>query len=203
MIKPMPHSSLNSKTPPSSKALYDMTQLALAESANMIAQQSRSDIQFAVNSISVEQQHSIDQMFEQEQAEMLAIRHKVNGDRPGVIVFMLSEPAAQQLLQQLLNGGSLLSELTEMDEEALSEIGNIIVNNCLNHYVQIFSESVATSLPELIHRQHGQLLLDLYDETAETSAYVVKIDILLGHQAIHAYILWLGHLCQLDAGQAQ
>ena len=202
MIKPIPHSSLNNKTPPSSKVLCEMTQLALAESANMIARQSKSDIQFAVNSISVEPQQTIDQMFEQEQAEMLAIRHKVNGDRPGVIVFMLSEPAAQLLLQQLLNGGSLLSELTEMDEEALSEVGNIIVNNCLNHYVQIFNESVATSLPELIHRQHGQLLLDLYDETAETSAYVVKIDILLRHQTAHAYILWLGHLCQLDAGHA-
>ena len=199
----MPHSPLNNKTPPSSKALYEMTQLALAESANMIARQSKSDIQFTVNSISVETQQTIDQMFEQEQAEMLAIRHKVNGDRPGVIVFMLSEPVAQQLLQQLLKGGSLLNELTELDEEALSEVGNIIVNNCLNHYVQIFHESVSTSLPELIHRQHGQLLFDLYDETDETSAYVVKIDIGFDHQITNAYILWLGHLCQLDAGPTQ
>jgi len=174
-----------------------MTQLALAESANMIAQHSQSDIQFSVNSISVEQQQSIDQMFEQERDEILAIRQRVDGDRPGVIVFMLSEKSSQLLLQQLLNGGSLLNELTEMDEEALTEIGNIIVNNCLNHYVQIFHESVSTSLPELIHRQQGQLLLDLYDETAETSAYVVKIDIRCGHQTTHAYILWLGHLCQL------
>ena len=199
----MPHPSVNYKTPPSSKALFDMTQLALAESANMIARQSRCDIQFSVNSISVEPQQAIDQMLEQEQTEMLAIRHRVEGDRPGVIVFMLSEQSAQLLLKQVLNGGSLLNELTEMDEEALSEIGNIIVNNCLNHYVQIFHESVSTSLPELIHRQHGQLLFDLYDETDETSAYVVKIDIGFDHQITNAYILWLGHLCQLDAGPTQ
>ena len=199
----MSHQSVNYKTPPSSKALFEMTQLALAESANIISQQSQSNIQFAVNSISIEPSQGIEQILATVDSDMLAIRHQVNSDKPGVIVFMLTEESARLFLQNLLNVGSLLNELTEMDEEALTEIGNIIVNHCLNHYVQIFHESVSTSLPELIHRQQGQLLMDLYAETDETSAYVVKIDIRLEHQSFPAYILWLGHLCQLDAHSGQ
>lgn len=182
---------------PGSKALFEMTQLALAESANMIAQQNQADIQFAVTSISVEQQ-SAGQIFSDEADEMIAIKHPVSGDRPGVIAFILAEKVAYQLLQGVLNAGGLLNELSEMDEEALTEIGNIIVNNCLNHYVQVFHESISTSLPQLIHRDCEQLMLDLYAQTDENSSYVVKLDVLLGHHRLPAYLLWLGHLCQLD-----
>ncbi len=199
----MSQHAVNYKMPPSNKALLDMTQLALAESANLLSQLSVSSIRLGVDAISIEQSSPLTAVLDSEKTEMLAVQHKVSGDKEGLIAFMLSQQSARQLLQGVLNVGGVMNELSEMDEEVLCEIGNIIVNHCLNHYVQIFHESVSTSLPQLMQRPQGKLLLDLFDASDETCAYVVKINVELGQQSFSACLLWLGHLCQLDAVQAQ
>ncbi len=195
--------AVNVKTSPNNKALLDMTQLALDESANMLSQMSVSDIHIGVDDICIEPSLPHALINGSENTDMLAVLHRVGGDNKGSITFMLSRQSARQLLQGVLNIDGSMAEMSEMDEEVLCEIGNIIVNHCLNHYVQIFHESVSTALPQLMQRPQGQLMLELFEQCEETSAYIVKIAIALGQESFPACLLWIGHLCQLDTRQIQ
>lgn len=178
------------------KILLQMTELALSESANLISSLGNSKVRFTVDSIGVNNKDDLDSLFNSNQPDMLAVCHRVDGGYPGNIVFLLEDLAGQVFTRQVLNERSQLKEISEMEEEALTEMGNIIVNNFLSHTAQIFHQSVSTLIPALMHGHYAQLVDELSSKPDEKEFFIVKFNIDTVKHNFFAYILWLNSECQ-------
>jgi chemotaxis protein CheC len=66
------------------------------------------------------------------------------------------------------------AELQEMEQEALAETGNIILNGCLATMANMLKESLSMSLPKVVHGK-GSDLFDVHDQTEVPGPVLVPV----------------------------
>jgi chemotaxis protein CheC len=186
------------------KVLMELTEQALSESSSQISLLGQKTIRFTVNSITRCNRNSLYTVFEETETNMVAVCQRLDMLKTGHILFMLAEASAVRLTKILLNERHQLKEMTEMEEESLTEVGNIIINNCLRNFIKIFHESVSGLIPTFTRGHYAELVNILMHDTQHGAQdiYLVKFNIEIGQHFFTGFILWLGHLCQLGEGPA-
>mgnify|MGYP002639963146 CR=1 FL=1 len=185
------------------KILFQMTELALSESANLISSLGQIPVRFNIDSIGLHNKTGLDSLFNPDESDMLAVCHSVEGAHPGNIVFLLEEKQGHNLTKKILNDGHQLTDMSEMEEEALTEIGNIIVNNFLSHYVQVLHKTINTLIPTLKRGHYVQLVDELSSDSEHNDFYLVKFSVEISSNNVNAYIIWFDHLCQWETKLAE
>ena len=208
--KTLPHSIImnrnlqaNFSTQQKTRVLFQMTELALTESASLISTLGHCKVRFTVDSIGTYKIDGLDGLLGSDDLDMLAVCHRVDGHNTGEIIFLIEDSAGLDFIKDILHEKTHLKEMSEMEEEVLLEIGNIIVNDFLSHYVEVLHKSVTTSVPSLRRGQCIELLNQQSSEVSEKDYYIVKFTVELESHTFIAYILWLDHLCELDLTQAE
>ena len=88
-----------------------------------------------------------------EEQIMAGIYLRISGDITGSIMFLLEEKSAHDLVSRLMGGGEAVFEegqpFNEMEQSALSEIGNIIVGSYLNSLSMLTGLKIIESVPSL------------------------------------------------------
>jgi chemotaxis protein CheC len=83
-------------------------------------------------------------------AQVDAVEQSFNGTFSGIACLLFSEKSSFLLVQRLLGTEVPLDELTEMEHDALKEIGNIILNACFGTISDILHVPLESGLPKLI-----------------------------------------------------
>lgn len=183
------------------KILFQMTELALSESAKLLSSLGSSTISFTVDNIGLFQANDLTADLNFEEPELLAVNHYIDGENPGQILFLTEQSSGMVFIKEVLQEKSYLMEMSEMEEEALLEVGNIIVNAVLRHYVEVLHKSVCTSIPTLKREKFSGLLDQISNEAAQNVYYMVKISVETSSISFNAFILWLGHPCGMDVAK--
>ena len=88
-----------------------------------------------------------------EEQIMAGIYLQISGDITGSIMFLLEGKSAHDLVSRLMGGGEAVFEegqpFNEMEQSALSEIGNIIVGSYLNSLSMLTGLKIVESVPSL------------------------------------------------------
>jgi len=180
------------------KILYQMTELALLESASLISSLGHNQVKFTVDLIGLKNKNDLDKLFNPDHPDMFAVCHQVEGPCTGHIIFLLEEKSASIFTKAVLNKKDQMLKLSEMEEEALVELGNIIVNNFLSNYVHILDESISTDIPILKQQKYAPLVDELNNEPVDKEFYIVRFAVEIATYNFFAHILWFDHFCQLD-----
>lgn len=93
-----------------------------------------------------------------EELIMAGIYLGVQGDIKGSILFLLEKESAQKLVERLLGTPSSGDELSEMEQSALKEIGNIITASYLNSLSTLTNLVIYPSVPALSIDMAGAIL---------------------------------------------
>lgn len=93
-----------------------------------------------------------------EELIMAGIYLGVQGDIKGSILFLLEKESAQKLVERLLGTPSSGDKLSEMEQSALKEIGNIITASYLNSLSTLTNLVIYPSVPALSIDMAGAIL---------------------------------------------
>ena len=91
-----------------------------------------------------------------EEQIMAGIYLRIEGDLQGSIMFLLEEKSAHTLVGRLM--GTQVTELDEMAQSALKEIGNIITGSYLNSLSTMTNLTITESVPDLAVDMAGAIL---------------------------------------------
>jgi len=91
-----------------------------------------------------------------EEQIMAGIYLRIEGDLQGSIMFLLEEKSAYALVGKLM--GMQVTELDEMAQSALKEIGNIITGSYLNSLSTLTNLTISESVPDLAVDMAGAIL---------------------------------------------
>ena len=114
---------------------------------------------------------------------------------------MFPEDKSLDIVRLMVGESVPFKELTEMEQEAMSEIGNIILNSCVGTLANIFGQELHGSLP-VYHLGSSEAILSASGGLAETVVLMLHIDFILETHQIHGYvafILDLGALADLQS----
>ena len=76
------------------------------------------------------------------------ISQRFDGALVGLAALVFPEAKSLQIVQAVLRNACSLSEVTELAQETLLEIGNIILNACLGTNSNLARTEITSSLPE-------------------------------------------------------
>lgn len=117
-------------------------------------------------------------------------------------MLMFPEDKSLDIVRLMVGESVPLKELTEMEQEAMSEIGNIILNSCVGTLANILSQELSGSLPAY-HVGTSEEILDAGGQQADAIVLMLHIDFILETHQIHGYVAFILDLTALQDLQAQ
>jgi chemotaxis protein CheC len=141
-------------------------------------------------------------MAEREIGPLVAVRQDFTGAFSGRALLIFPEANSLALVRSVAGDDLSDAELAEMEEEALAETGNIVLNNCLATMANILQRPLEMSLPGVV-RDDSARLLDLdQSRPAEGVVLFLYINFTVSDRDIRGYIAVLMDLPSLDALKA-
>jgi chemotaxis protein CheC len=111
-------------------------------------------------------------------------------------MLMFPENKSLEIVRLMVGESVPLQELTEMEQEAMSEIGNIILNSCVGTLANIFQLELRGSLP-LYHVGTSAQILSASGSADDTTVLMLHIDFILEKHQIRGYVAFILDLTSL------
>jgi chemotaxis protein CheC len=139
---------------------------------------------------------------ERETDQLVAVRQGFEGAFSGQALLIFPESNSLELVRAVTGDELSPDELQEMEQEALSETGNIVLNGCLATMANMLQKPLTMSLPQVL-RGDGQLLFDPPGQTSEQGVVLfLYINFAVSGRDIRGYIAMLMDLPSLGALKA-
>jgi chemotaxis protein CheC len=82
--------------------------------------------------------------------QLVAVRQAFQGEFAGSALLIFPETNSLELVRAVTKGEMTLEDIIELEQEALAEIGNIILNGCMATIANLLQRNLKMSLPEII-----------------------------------------------------
>lgn len=111
-------------------------------------------------------------------------------------ILMFPEDKSLEIVRLMVGESVPLKELTDMEQEAMCEIGNIMLNSCVGTLANIFQRELQGSLPQY-HVGTSDEILTATGSAAGSVVLMLHIDFLLEKHQIHGYVAFVLDLSAL------
>ena len=160
-------------------AIQALGNIGAAHAATTLSQMLGSSIEMSVPAIRVVDLSQLGQYMGEESAAMVAF--EIQGDIPhgGYILFYITRESAVRMTNTMLGQTEINRPLSEMDESALLEVGNIMVSAFLDATAELLGFVMLPSPPSLTidmaHAAMQSLIAQMQEETDEVILFSTEL----------------------------
>lgn len=119
-----------------------------------------------------------------------AIAQQFNGAFDTEAFLMFPEEKSLEIVRLMVGQSLSVEELSEMEQEAMSEIGNIILNACMGTLADVAGAEMHGSLPTY-HVGTGEVILGSAGKDWAGMVLTLKIDFNIERHRINGYVAFL------------
>ncbi|MGU3493684.1 chemotaxis protein CheX [Xanthobacteraceae bacterium A53D] len=136
---------------------------------------------------------------ERESGDLVAVRQDFQGVFSGRALLIFPQSNSMALVNAVTNGELSPDDASAMEDEALAETGNVVLNSCLATMANMLQRPLTMSLPEVV-RGDGARLFELLP-TAPDGGIVLflYINFAINDHNIRGYVAMLMDLPSLEA----
>jgi chemotaxis protein CheC len=185
---------------PNASDLTDIEQDALAEIANMGVSRAASSLRqmvgeqvlLSVPAVRIVTREAASQLVERNNAKKLvAVQQTFEGPFAGKALLIFPEAQSLELVRSIVGDEHSLEDVIDLEQEALAETGNIILNGCLATIANVLNRTMRMSLPSIV-RGDGATLFEV-DGAAAGGQFVLflYIDFNIKSRDVHGFIALL------------
>lgn len=133
-------------------ALTELVNLGVSRAATNLSVLVREEVLLSVPEVCVvTREEAITNLREHDARRLVAIHQDFDGDMRGRALLIFPEARSLELIRAMVGPELSLDDLIELEQEALAETGNILLNGCLSTMANNLQRNLRISLPEVIH----------------------------------------------------
>lgn len=179
-------------TAPDREHLFQqVTHLALSEAAALLSASRSVELRIRLQSCRHDGWEALLSL-QQGDAPLFCVSQTLRSPEMGVMLWLCEENDAQRLLLHLLGEDLPLGVMTEMEEEALVEVGNRLINRCLEHHAQLVPMIDGARPPRLWRGPMQELQSLLPQPRFRDEATRAELEFELGSSSLRGWLLWCG-----------
>ena len=173
-------------------ALSEIFNIGVGHAACALSDILNEEMRMSVPTISFQNRGNIaSNLGHDEEKRLCGVRQSFGGDLFNTdAILMFSEEKSLEIVRLMLGGSLSMQELTEMEQEAMSEIGNIILNACVGVLANMLKHDLRSSLPSY-HIGSSHDFLSLSGNHADDIVLLLHIDIALEKHAIEGRVAFV------------
>ena len=173
-------------------ALTEIVNLGISQAATSLAEMVQQEVTLTVPAVKlVTRDEAIRTLGERASANLVAVHQIFEGDITGRALLIFPEAKSLELVRAIVGGDLSIEEIIELEQEALAETGNVILNGCLATIANQLQRNLKISLPEILHGD-SSVFFNLEPPPAPgDTVLLVYINFTVRHRDIEGYIAML------------
>ena len=189
--------------------LTDIEQDALAEIANMGVSRAASNLRqmvgeqvlLSVPSVKIVTREAASKLVERENVtKLVAVQQSFEGPFAGRALLIFPETQSLELVRSIVGDQHSLEDVIDLEQEALAETGNIILNACLATIANVLQRTMRMSLPSVVRGDGATLFAD--SDAGGNLVLFLYIDFMIKKRDMHGFIALLMDLPSIAALKA-
>lgn len=183
-------------------ALTELVNIGVSRAAANLRKMVGEQVLLSVPSVEVVGRPAAADLIRQRESEpLIAVRQDFEGAFNGRALLIFPEANSLELVRAVTGDALSGEDALEMEQEALAETGNIVLNGCLATMANLLQKPLTLSLPQVI-RGDGQTLFELKDAQGQAGVVLfLYINFALSGRDIRGYIAMLLDLPSLESLQ--
>jgi chemotaxis protein CheC len=179
-------------------ALTELVNIGVSRAASSLRKMIGQEVLLSVPSIEIMAPKEAAQLIEERETDgLVAVQQQFEGAFSGRALLIFPEATSLDLVRAVVGSDLSADEIAEIEQEALAETGNVILNGCLATMANMLKRSLSISLPEVL-RGDGPLLFAVSQErSADGLVLFLYINFSVRNRDIRGYIAMLMDLPSL------
>jgi chemotaxis protein CheC len=132
-------------------ALTELVNIGVSRAASSLREMVGEQVHLSVPNVSLETRtRAIAILAAREVSNLVAVHQIFEGEITGRALLIFPETKSLELVRAITGGDLPLEDIIELEQEALAETGNILLNSCLATIANMLQRSLKMSLPEVL-----------------------------------------------------
>jgi chemotaxis protein CheC len=181
-------------------ALTELVNIGVGVAATALREMVGEEILLTVPKVELlSRENAIKTLCETESSKLVAVHQIFEGDITGRALLIFPETKSLEIVRAVAGSDLPLEDVIELEQEALAETGNIILNGCLATIANMLERNLHMSLPEIV-RGEAQHFFNLPPPPHSGDLVLfVYINFVVHKRDIRGYIAMLMDLPSLEA----
>jgi len=177
-------------------ALAELSNIAMARAANSLRQMVEHEVLLSVPNVDIVSKETATQIIAKpDNPTLVAVRQDFNGPFSGRALLIFPEANSLELVRVVVGRQMPLEDIGNLEDEALAETGNIILNSWVATIANLLKRTLKMSLPVVVRGDSRQMLRG--DETQKLVLFL-HIRFEISKREIRGYVALLMDIPSID-----
>src|ERR1700722_5474576 len=181
-------------------ALAEIANIGVSRAATSLRQMVGEEVLLSVPAVSIVGRQAASQLVERGGSpRLVGVQQSFEGPFSGRALLIFPAAQSLELVRSIVGEEHSLEDVIDLEQEALAETGNIILNGCLATIANVLKHTMRMSLPSIV-RGDGAKLFEV-NETSSGGQFVLflYIDLNIKRRSVHGFIALLMDLPSIAA----
>jgi chemotaxis protein CheC len=171
-------------------ALGEIFNIGVGRAASSLSQIVNDEVLLSAPSVQLLQGKDAGNLLLSKELQQLStVSQSFSGPFNAEATLVFPESNALEIVRLMVGPHMTVEELSEFEQEAMCEVGNIILNACMSSLADIFRISFDSTLP--LHRFGKADAISIVQDDGERVILVLQVDMIISQQRIQGHILFL------------
>ncbi|OQW94430.1 MAG: hypothetical protein BWK79_05900 [Beggiatoa sp. IS2] len=188
-----------------SDAITELLNIGMGHAASSLSNMVGSEVKLSIPSIELlsraeaARRISIDPY-----RRVAAIRQRFYGPFWGDALLLLPQDKSLELVRILVKEEAPLEMLMALEQDALTEIGNVILGCCLGSFGNILAHEITSELPVFLTGSAIEILLgNNHSHSSDDIVMFLRMDFILQAKDIEGYVAFILEIASIDKFKAK
>ena len=183
-------------------AITELVNLGVSRAAANLARMVHEEVVLTVPKVALmSRREAIQTLSERESKSLVAVHQVFEGEITGRALLIFPEERSLELVRAVVGSDLSLEEIIELEQEALAETGNVILNSCLATIANSLESNLKISLPEVLRGESSKFFSLEPPPAAGTTVMFIYINFAMKKRDINGYIAMMMDMSSLSAMQ--
>jgi chemotaxis protein CheC len=183
-------------------ALTELVNLGVSRAAGNLAVMVREEVVLTVPKVALMSRgDAIRALSQRDSRNLVAVHQTFEGEIVGRALLIFPEENSLELVRSLVGSELSHEEIIELEQEALAETGNVILNSCLATMANSLERRLKISLPEVLRGEGSRFFSLPPPPEAGSTVLFIYINFALRRRDIEGYIAMMMDLPSLTTLQ--
>jgi chemotaxis protein CheC len=181
-------------------ALTELVNIGVSRAASSLRKMIGEEVLLSVPAIEIMPPQDAARLIgERETDGLVAIQQQFEGAFSGRALLIFPEATSLDLVRAIIGSDVPPEQIAELEQEALAETGNVILNGCLATMANMLKRSLTVSLPEVFRGDSARMFAISQDRPTDGLVLFLYINFSVRNRDIRGYIAMLMDLPSLTA----
>lgn len=173
-------------------ALTEVFNVGAGRAAASLSEIVGDEVKLSVPSIEIKKFSDIDKTITAlDSAKFGAVSQQFSGPFDAQAVLLFTEDHALEIVRDMMGSQMSIEELAEFEQEAMCELGNIILNACLSAMADMLSISLDSTLPSYKVATTEEIFRGIGNNADQPYILVLHIDLIIERRHSEGHLIFL------------